>query len=353
MSWCGSISPAHAVRTLAAALCVCIGGLAAAAGLSTELANGQRLRVIEMSTPQRSGLAFERRYPDGQRDRQFGPGGRVDFEMGSADATALVLSSDAAGHLLVGGSALRADGRRGAVVRRFLATGQPDSAWGEQGRASLSVVSGDGQATAFLPAADGSLWVAGTVQAGGLQRGAIWRVAASGQADGHFGEQGAMLAAALPLYRVLSMQSGPDGDLLLAIQTAQDGRSWLELHRWRSGEARPRRVARQERPGPWGEPVSLALRNGAWFWLDEAQPDSAVAVLMLQQADSPWAPVDPEPVAAAPLDSPGHAAMNPYAGAALSPVIEPDEAPAPTFWLVMSATCLLLLGALGWRLLRH
>jgi hypothetical protein len=357
--WCPLITGA-AVRSLAAAACACLCGLATAAGLSTTLANGQSLNVIESSTPAGAGFSFERRYPDGTRDRQFGPGGRVAFEMGSSGGVPTAVRTDTSGHILVAGSAPVADQSGGAVVVRFLATGQIDSRWGDQGHLRLPVATGGSLATDILSLPDGSLLVVGMVEGKGSQQASIWRIAASGQVDPLFGQQGAMLAIASPLAQVLSIQQGPDGSLWLAVQTSQDGKTWIEMHRWQSGDAGPLRVARQEMPDHWVGPASLVLLNGQWVWLDPSRPESPVAAAMLKEPDSPWVRAAlPLTAAAAPapadesLGSPGHAVMNPFAGAAIAVESKPVEPVATTNWLAIFAATVLVFGAMIWRFFRH
>jgi hypothetical protein len=196
--------------------------------------------------------------------------------------------------------------------------------------------------------------VVGTVEDAGSQRASIWRIAASGQADPLFGQLGMMLTAAPPMSQALSIQQGPDGALVLAIQVAQDGKSWIEMHRWRSGEAAPLRVARQLLPDQWVGPPSLVHQRGQWFWVDPTQPESPVPVAALKEPDSPWTPVELPPIVATEgVDTPGHAVMNPYAGTPINEASEPAEPATAPFWLALSAATILFVGAVAWRSLRH
>jgi hypothetical protein len=352
--WLSIKRAAAAVRSLAAAACCCLCGLAAATGLSTTLANGQVLSVVETSTPAHIGFAFERRYPDGRRDRQFGPGGRVYFELASGGGVAKTVLADASGHLLVAGAAPFADRSRGAVVVRFLSTGQVDSLWGDQGQARLPVERGDSVAADVWPQADGSLLVVGTVEAAGRQQASIWRVSASGQADLRFGQQGVMLAQAPPMSQALSIQQAPDGALQLAIQSSQGGKSSIEMHRWRAGDAVPLRVARQDLPPQWVGPAALVVQSGQWFWIDPPRPEDPVPVTMLTQPESPWMQADPPPPAVAEVpDAPGHAAMNPFVGTAIGARSEAPEPDATTNWLGFAAAGMLIAGAVIWHLYRR
>jgi hypothetical protein len=347
---------AQACRLWAAFVCGSMCAGAAGTGLSTTLPSGQSLKVIEASTSERSGFSFEKRYPDGTRDRQFGPGGRVALDMGIAGATPLTVQSDLSGHLLITGDAPLANGSRGAVVVRFLSSGQLDSRWGDGGRALMPLDGGDSRATDVLPMPDGTLWVVGSAQGQGLQQASIWRVAASGHADERFGQHGAMLATALPLSEVVSVQRAPDGALMLAIQSTQGGKSWIEAHWWGRGDALPSRVARQELPSQWVGPAALVHRNGRWAWLDAAQPEQSVDATMLAPPDSPWARPEPPPTATpAPAAWVGQAALSPYAGPAPGQRPEPSPPPYDTASVLEIAALAVLLGLAGaaiWRYFR-
>jgi hypothetical protein len=337
---------ADALRPLLGAAWFCLCTLASAAGLSTTLPNGQTLSVVERSTSGRIGLSFERRYADGKRDRQFGQGGRVDFTMGHPGTEPTAVRSDASGNILVAGVAPVANGSRSAEVTRFLSTGQMDSRWGDQGHVLLSTTSGDSLATDVLPGPDGSLLVVGMVEDKVSQHASIWRVAATGQIDTAFGHQGTMLAAALPRAQVLSIEEARDGALVLAIQTSEDGTSWLEVHRWRSGDAFPLRIARQHLPDDWVGPPSLGHRGDQWFWFDPSEPGSLLAITPLTEPDSPWAPPDLPPAATSEAaDDPGHAVMNPYAGTPIRMRSDPSDTGSTSIWFGVAAASLLVAGA--------
>jgi hypothetical protein len=357
MKRCPGVDSAWAIRSLAVVACagLCgLCGLSAAAGLTTTLANGQTLSVIETSTSARVGYFFERRYPDGTRDRQFGAGGRVYFDMGGDGGVPSTVTTDASGNILVAGAMPQTDRSRGAVVLRFLSSGQIDPRWGDQGQARLPVARGDGVATDVLPQADGGCLVVGSVEDAGSKQASIWRVAATGRPDPLFGQQGVLLAAALPLSQALSLQQEPNGGLALAIQTFQGGKPWLEMHRWPSSEAVPLRIARQELPDQWVGPATLVQRRGQWFWLDPSRPERLVAVAMQAQADSPWDQSVLRPISAAQAaDPPPLAAMNPFAGAAIIRQSEPAAPVTTVVWFATSAATVVVAGALLWRSRRH
>jgi hypothetical protein len=205
-----------------------------------------------------------------------------------------------------------------------------------------------------LPQPGGGLLVVGSVEYRGSRQAAIWRVAATGRPDPSFGQQGVLLAAALPLSQALSIQQESNGVLELAIQTSQGGKPWLEMHRWPSGEAVPLRIARQQMPEQWLGPASLVQRSGQWFWLDPSQPERPVALAMLAQADSPWDPsVPPSTSAAEAADPPVMAVMSPFAGVAFSNRSDPAASANTAIWFAISAATVLIVGAMFWRSRRH
>ncbi len=340
-------------RALVVAASACLWGQVFAVGLNARLSNGQTLSVVESPTSSAEGFSFERRNPDGTRDRQFGTRGRVPVEPGTSGSVPTTIRADASDHIFMAGTGPIADRSSGATVSRFLSTGRIDVRWGDQGLARLPVASGDGLATDLMPLPDGSVVVVGRVEDKGAQRASIWRIDPSGHAELSFGQQGALLATALPLSQVLSIQQGTQTSLQLAVQTSEGGRSWLEMHRWQSGDAVPSRVARQELPDQWVGPASLVLKNGQWFWLDPSQPDSPVAAVLLDRPDSPWGQAElPRVESLSSADAEGHAAMNPYGRGSIGMQSEPAETFDAIRWFVGCGAAVLVAGALIWRSIR-
>lgn len=354
----------HFVRALAACAAALACGLlalagspAAAVGWTTTLPNGQAVNIVEGSTATRAGFFLERRYPDGSRDVQFGTSGRVFFTMGTDNSPPATLQTDAAGRLLVTGSTPGSDGRSAAAVLRFLPGGQVDAAWGVQGRASAMVSVGDASAVDVLPGLDGSALVLGTVDDQQSQRAALWRLLPSGQPDAGFGAAGALIATALPDSQGLSLQRGPDGALIIALQTGRGDKTWLEVFRWRSGEAAPARFARQEFPEDWVGPAVLTPRGAGWVWLDASQPITPPLELTLVTPTLAWtdqsvpgaaaaAVVAPRPAEAA--SGSGHAALNPFSQDGRSAVSIVDVIVDDFAWPAGLALLLLILGGAWW-----
>ena len=300
---------------MAAALGLGASSAAWAAGWTAMLANGQALNIVEGSTSTRSGYFLERRYPDGVRDPQFGTGGRAFFTMGSDNSPPSGLQVDATGRILVTGSTSAADGRSAAALLRFMPGGQVDPSWGQQGRGVGAVAKSDASAVDVLPLADGGALLLGTVEDDQNQRVAMWRFAANGQLDAGFANAGVLVASGLPQSQGLSIQQGPDGALMIAVQAGRADKVWLELHRWKAGDSAPLRIARQEFPEDWVGPATLTRTGGRWVWIDASQPLTPPLELAATAPESLWTstPVafQPRP-AEATASSSGHAALNPF-----------------------------------------
>jgi uncharacterized delta-60 repeat protein len=302
------------IRACLAALCLGVSGLACAAGWSVKLGNGQALNIVEGATATRSGYFLERRYPDGARDPQFGTAGRAFFTMGSDNSPPSALQVDAAGRILVSGAAPGTENRTAAAVLRFLPGGQVDATWGQQGRSLAMSASGDASAADVLPFVDGSVLVLGVIEDQQTQRVALWRFGSTGQLDTTFANRG-VLVSALPQSQGLSIQQSADGTVFIAVQTGSADKPWLEVHRWRTGDAGPMRIARQEFPEDWVGPAVLTPRGASWVWLDASQPLTPPLELTTVTPTSIWSstPVAlsaPRPAEAA--STSGHAALNPF-----------------------------------------
>ena len=333
-----------------AALGLGASGAALALGWTTTLPNGQALNIVEGSTSTRSGYFLERRYPDGVRDPQFGSGGRTFFTMGSDNSPPATLQLDAAGRILVSGAAPAADGRSAAAVLRFLPGGQADASWGQQGRSVITGASGDANAADLLPFTDGSVLVLGTIEDAQTQRAALWRLGSNGQLDPGFANAGVLLASALPQSQGMSIHQGADGTLYFALQTGRADKVWLEVHRWKTSDAAPVRIARQEFPEDWVGPALLTPRGASWVWLDASQPLTPPLELSSVAAESLWTKatvtLQSRPVEAAATS--GHAALNPFSedsrgGGGVSAITLDDLA-----WPGLLVVALALLGGALW-----
>jgi Domain of unknown function (DUF5122) beta-propeller len=306
----------------AALLSALICATALATGWTTTLPNGQVLNLVEGATNTASGYYLERRFGAGIRDPQFGSGGRTLFTLGSDNNPPATLQVDSAGRILVSGSAELGTGRSAAIVLRFLANGQVDLAWGQQGRSQIEASRGNASASDTLALADGQVLVLGVVEDDQDERAALWRLTDTGRLDAAFGTAGLLLATALPQSSGVSIQQGEDGTLHIALQVGRGDKTWLEVHRWSPGAPGPVRASRQEFPDDWVGPPVLARRGQGWAWSDASQPMTLPMALVAAAPESVWA----TPTAAAPTprtdgNAPaGHAAVNPFnePGAAIS-----------------------------------
>ncbi|WP_034418394.1 delta-60 repeat domain-containing protein [Deinococcus frigens] len=140
------------------------------------------------------GHALLRLLPDGQPDPAFGQDGRVTAGLPAAPQAFSALPD---GRVLVAGGSrdLAADPAAPAssvVLARLLPDGQPDPTFGAGGQVALSV---DDSASAYSlwPLADGGALVGGTalsLKGGTYSRWVVTRFGASGVPDPTFGEQG-------------------------------------------------------------------------------------------------------------------------------------------------------------------
>ena len=338
-------------RGIAALLGWCLCAAAHAAGWTATLPNGQVLNIIEGATATASGYYLERRFGAGIRDPQFGNGGRTFFTLGSDNSPPASLQVDAAGRILVSGTADVGNGRNSLVLLRFLPSGQVDAGWGQQGRSLVDAPRGNANATDTLALADGQVLVIGTIDDEQSEHAAVWRFTERGQLDSAFGTGGIVFAARLPQSQGLSIQQDEDATLHLALQAGRGDKTWLEVHRWKAGAAGPVRVASQEFPEEWVGPPALLRRGDSWVWTDASQPLTPPLELVAAAAESMWS-ASPSAAPATRVDSnspAGHAAVNPFnesLGATSGPTtITLDDLAWPGMLLSILA---LLAGAFWW-----
>ncbi len=303
-----------ATALLSALICA----TAQAAGWTATLPNGQVLNLVEGATTTASGYYLERRFGAGIRDPQFGSGGRTFFTLGSDNNPPATLQVDSAGRILVSGSAEVGNGRSAAIVLRFLANGQADPTWGQQGRGQIEAQRGNASASDTLALADGQVLVLGVVEDDQDERAALWRLTDTGQLDAAFGNAGLLLATALPQSSGVSLQQSEDGTLHIALQVGRGDKTWLEVHRWGAGAPGPVRASRQEFPDDWVGPPVLARRGQGWVWSDASQPMTLPMELVAAAPESVWAATTvPAPAPRGDSNAPaGHAAVNPFNEAA-------------------------------------
>jgi len=141
-------------------------------------------------------FAVARLLPSGAIDTSFGDAGRarIDFALGGYDDEASRVLVAPSGAIYLVGSAGYQNSYLYMAVARLTPQGALDDAWGNGGKATISIPSNDddsAQADAAALQADGKLLVAGTTRNGGGNfRFAFARLDASGQLDASFGEGG-------------------------------------------------------------------------------------------------------------------------------------------------------------------
>ena len=340
-----------AIRGVVALLGWCLCTASLAAGWTAALPNGQALNIVEGATATASGYFLERRYGAGNRDPQFGNAGRTFFTLGSDNSPPASLQVDAAGRILISGTADVGNGRNSLVVLRFLPSGQVDASWGQQGRSLVDAPRGNASATDTLALADGQVFVIGTIDDEQSEHAALWRFTERGQLDSAFGAGGLMHAVRLPQSQGLAILQDVDGTLHLALQAGRGDKTWLEVHRWKAGAAGPVRVASQEFPDEWVGPPALLRRGDSWVWTDTSQPLTPPLELVAAAAESMWtASAGAAPPLRAESTTPaGHAAVNPFneslGSTSGATTISLDDLAWPGMLLSILA---LLAGALWW-----
>lgn len=168
-------------------------GADSASALSV-LGDGRILVAGTTHGPRRGTIALTRHTPAGTLDPTFGSGGKVAGTFpGDAEATALAVSAE--GQIFVAGSISPKDAdRRAMLVTRHDADGNPDSAFGDEGRVVLRIGSTDARARAIAAVPDGSLIVVGSLGGGAHERVVVARLDAAGRLDSEFGTGGIVRA---------------------------------------------------------------------------------------------------------------------------------------------------------------
>lgn len=199
----------------------------------------------------------------GRLDLRFGEGGRTVLEGMAAQQ---VLTDTRGFHHVIGQ-------RQGLPprleVRRFVPAGRPDTAWGDQGRASGALVDGAAARQGLL-LPDGRLLVAGEVERLNPQA-ALWWVSADGRIDTRW-----LMLEGAASSRVMSVLPTDGGAVMLGLLTGGPQGAMLEVHLWtpsRDAEvALPERIGRQPLPKGWSASPVLQRRDKGWFWVDPEAP---------------------------------------------------------------------------------
>jgi uncharacterized delta-60 repeat protein len=143
--------------------------------------------------PEDTDMVLWRLTPEGALDPGFGSGGLLvhDGEVqGESHDSGKAIRLDSEGRVLVTGSVQKADGGWDMTVWRFRDDGTPDPTFGEEGIAR----GGDRSGRAIAVDASGRYVVAGFCGGGRGFDLKLWRLDASGKADGSFGDGGTVTA---------------------------------------------------------------------------------------------------------------------------------------------------------------
>jgi len=171
-------------------------------------------------------ISLMRRLRDGSVDTGFGSGGHVLVPLdGTTDEQATALAIQPDGKILVAGSSARAATGRDFVLRRYLASGQPDTAFGQNGRVLVDFGGTDDQAWSLLVMPDGRIVLGGDSNRGPATSGrdfALARLKADGSLDAGFGDGGRVITAiransATDIVRALALQPVGDQTYLVAV----------------------------------------------------------------------------------------------------------------------------------------
>lgn len=130
---------------------------------------------------------------DGTLDRTFGDRGVVLTAIGNGNEEVAALTIGPADRITVAGSTEGTVGRV-VVLARFLANGQPDPAFGEQG-VSLIGIGTDASAEGILERADGSYVVSGSYEENRKSSAMLLGVRSDGTVDPSFGDKGVAVPA--------------------------------------------------------------------------------------------------------------------------------------------------------------
>ena len=347
------------LRSVALGLLACGAAFSATAGWSVRLADGRQVSIVADGTVGDSAQVLERRNADGSLDRQFGQNGRVVMSLGADSPGPQSIRLDANGRLLVVGAALGLEGHPVPASLRFLPDGRIDASWGIQGRSLIPSPKAHAHAADALALPDGSVLVLGQIDSTTAEQAALWRLAGNGRVDAEFGSAGVMRASGLETSEPLALQLDDDGAALIAVQTLQQGRPWLEVHRWQAGLDQPQRVAYQPMPSNWAGPATLARRGGMWQWFDASQTVTSGGLpLVAVAATSAWSGTVGMPAAANPAvqsaPTEGGAVFNPFstdartASSAVS-ALDPNVVLSWAALVALSFAALLGFGWWRWR----
>lgn len=152
-----------------------------------------KLIVVGMSHDNAGDFAVLRLTRDGEADGSFGTGGLVTTQVGSGSDVARAVAVDSEGRIVVAGTADDAESRVDFAVVRYLANGDVDTSFGDQGKQRVSFSDDADTAYAIALQPDGKILVGGDANLGSSGTGmdfALLRLLSDGNLDEDFGEGG-------------------------------------------------------------------------------------------------------------------------------------------------------------------
>ncbi len=148
---------------------------------------------------------------DGSQDVSFGDQGMVFIGVGD-DTIAHSLSMLGDGKIVVGGTYSDSEHTAGLLLLRYLDDGNIDTSFGDNGLAVVADEIDQAEGFGLYPAADGTIYLAGSVGTEGSRDSALFRFTESGFSDDTFGNAG-----------VLVTPASPDDDVFISIAMNQEG----------------------------------------------------------------------------------------------------------------------------------
>jgi uncharacterized delta-60 repeat protein len=204
-----------------------------------QLSNGRIIAAGYSHNGKDRDLALACYRQDGSLDRNFGDRGVVLTSIGNGNEEITALTIGPADMITVAGSTEGTVGRV-VVLARFLANGEPDTAFGEQG-VSLIGIGTDASAEGILERDDGSYVVSGSYEENKKFSAMLLGVRSDGTVDTDFGDKGVSVPAGkLTASEGYGLASDGDGLMYLAGAVGVPGARDTALFRFtRSGKADP------------------------------------------------------------------------------------------------------------------
>lgn len=196
-------------------------------------ADGKIIVVGEYDNGAVKNLAVARYLPTGELDKDFNNDGVFTHSIGTGDTRARSLAVQGDGKIVVAGSAVD-NGANTIALIRLTADGYPDNSFADNGQLLLPGTGGEGNASAVKVAADGAIFVAGTIMkdTGAETSGIVVKLTAEGQYDDNFGEAGISVVRYDYNSELRAMSIQPDGKIVVVGSFASSGTAEAGLLRF-------------------------------------------------------------------------------------------------------------------------